>query len=156
MVAVAANFYSFFFCLYTISRPLHDVPVGKSPSWYMGSLFVYVGHDSRTPFYAHGNYLYELLIRTTYTYMYTFTALTTHLRLPLNLPIPALLPPSVYVYRLRLFIYSPHSTYGVKPEVRCSAEAGLPIYVYEYLYELRILIVVDLRGEAGGMLFCCG
>ena len=75
----------------------------------------------------------RLLIRTTYLYIYTFIVEAARLCLPLNPPIPALLPP----IRLHLpYIYhtlSTYTTYGVKPEVRCSAEAGF-LYTYIYTY----------------------
>ena len=62
----------------------------------------------------------RLLIRTTYLYIYTFIVEAARLCLPLNPPIPALLPPIrlhlPYIYR----ILSTYTTYGVKPEVRCS------------------------------------
>ena len=95
---------------------------------------------------VHFVYVYVLLIRPTYLYTYTFivsaatiapiTATTviilTH-RLTLFITIVLLYLPSyllsVYVY-CTLFTYT---IYGVKPKVRCFAEAG-PLYTYIYTY----------------------
>ena len=154
--------------LLPISWPLHDVPVGKSPSWQVDNLFVYVGHDSRTPFYGYGNYLYVLLKRPTYLYTYTITVsaatitpitaitITTLIHKPtLFIVVVLLYLPSyllsVYIYRILAALYLRGETRG-----SLFRKSWTLIYVYIYLYELRILIVVDLRGETGGTLFCCG
>ena len=112
--------------LYTTSWPQHDVPAGKSCSWYGGSLFVYVDHNSRTPFYDYGNYLYVLLIRPTYLYTYMFTVSAV-----ITVPITAIIiinlihKPTLSIHHcpphppLNWFLYM-YTTYGVKPEVRCS------------------------------------
>ena len=98
---------------------------------------------------AHFVYVYVLLIRKlrpTYLYTYTFIVSATTIA-PITAIIiitlihrPALfiiivllyLPSylqSVYIY-CTLFMYT---TSGVRPEVRCSAEAG-PLYTYIYTY----------------------
>ena len=95
---------------------------------------------------VHFVYVYVLLIRPTYLYTYTFIVFATTIvpitattviilthRPTLFITIVLLYLPSyllsVYVY-CTLFTYT---IYGVKPKVRCFAEAG-PLYTYIYTY----------------------
>ena len=112
---------------------------------------------------VHFVYVYVLLIRPTYLYTYTYivSAATIAPIIPItiinltHLPILSIvvllyLPSyllSIYVYCILAALYLRGETRGT-----LLRRSWTFIYVYIYLYELRILIVVDLRGEAGGTL----
>ena len=117
---------------------------------------------------VHFIYVYVLLIRPTYLYTYIFavsattitpivaiTTITLIHRPILFIAIVLLYLPSylqsVYFYCILAALYLRGETGGT-----LFRRSWTLIYVYIYLYELRILVVVDLRGEAGGTLLCSG
>ena len=126
--------------------PLHDVPVGKSPTYSPQNPFVYVAAQSPYTSFTYTFYLYESY-EYVYVYLYVYR---TYIRicLPLTLSVISSYLPSCHLhlpaYRLS-YTYTrrippTYSTSGVKPELRCSAEAGF-LYTYTntnttYLYEL--------------------
>ena len=121
------------------SRPLHDIPVGKSSTRLLASLFVYVGYDSRTLFYDHDNYLYELLIR--------IRIRLSHL-LPLklyqlfHLYLPSYLH-SIYVYLYTHRTLFTLTTSGVRP--------GATLFRRSWITYIRILILIRTTYTS-----CCG
>ena len=124
--------------LSTTNLPLHDVPVGKSPTYSGWTLFVYVGHDSRTPFYDYDNYLYVYLyvFRTysapIYLYVYRWCC-------PLYMSsLPTLLPPPFTCLPFKLHLYSPQSisAYDLR------GETGATLFRLSCLSYIRILILI--------------
>ena len=127
--------------LYTTSRPQHDAPVGKSCSWYGGSLFVYIAAQSPHTFYDYDNYLYVLLIRPTHLYTYMFTTTIFQYTIAVS---PTTINPItpiiiiILIHKPVLFIIS--------------VLLYLPSYL-QSVYIYCILAALYLRGETRGTLF---
>ena len=132
MVAVAAIFTTY---LLTPTRR----PVGKSSTYSPQNPFVYVAAQSPYTSFTYTFYLYESY-EYVYVYLYVFR---TYIRIRLPSMLSVICPPNLpschlhlpayrlsYTYTRR--ILPTYSTSGVKPELRCSAEAGVFIYVYIY------------------------